>query len=180
MLLVDLTLGELVPLDTDLLGLGEGSNGGGGEQGQVEVLLLLGVALVEGSLAVVHLGGDLGLAVLDLRVIGAGGLGARLHGGSVGVKLGADGLGVCHGLGEDGDVVALLNSEREPVVDLGGQLLLAGQGVGDVEEGARGGNNDTVLAEGLDCALDKLDRLLEVVLPDVPAVNDTSSYFSKG
>ena len=29
----DLALGELVALDTDLLGLGEGADGGGGEDG---------------------------------------------------------------------------------------------------------------------------------------------------
>ena len=177
LLLVDLALGKLVTLDADLLGLGEGSNGGGGEQGKAEVLLLLGVALLEGRLAVVHLRGDLGLAVLDLGVVRAGRLGARLHGGSVGVELGADGLGVRHGLGEDSDVVALLNGEGEPAVYLARELLLASQGVGGVKEGARGGNNDTVLSEGLDGGLEKLEGLLEVVLPDVPAVNDTGSYF---
>jgi hypothetical protein len=50
--------------------------------------------------------------------------------------------------------------------------------VGSVKEGARGGDNDTLRAEGLDGGLEEGERLGEVVLPDVPAVNDTSSYFS--
>lgn len=67
----DLTLGELVTLDTDLLGLGEGTNGGGGEDGELEVGLLLRVTLREGRLALVLLGGDASLAVLDSLVVGA-------------------------------------------------------------------------------------------------------------
>jgi hypothetical protein len=45
-----------------------------------------------------------------------------------------------------------------------------------VEERAGSGNNDTLGAEGLDGGLEKVKRLLEVVLPDVPAVNNTGSY----
>jgi hypothetical protein len=175
-LLRDLTLGELVPLDTDLAGLGERSNGGGREQGKAEVGLLLSIAGVEARLAVVLGGGNLGLALLDLGVVGAGGLSTRLHGGGVGIKLGADRLGVSHGLSEDGNFLDLLAGEGEPLVDISGELLLAGQGVRSVKEGAGGGNNDAVLAESLDGGLKKANGLLEVVLPDVPAVNDTGSY----
>ena len=42
-----------------------------------------------------------------------------------------------------------------------------------MEEGAGGGNEDTVLAELLDSSLNKLDGTLEVGLPDVTAVDDT-------
>lgn len=51
----DLTLGELVTLNTDLLGLWEGTDGGGWEQWKVELLLLLGDTDWELRLAVVHL-----------------------------------------------------------------------------------------------------------------------------
>lgn len=67
----DLTLGELVTRDTDLLGLGEGSDGGGREHGEVEVLLLLSVTLGEARLALVLLRSDAGLTVLDGLVVGA-------------------------------------------------------------------------------------------------------------
>lgn len=67
----DLTLGKLVTRDTDLLGLGERSDGGGREGREAEVLLLLSVTLGEGRLALVLLGGDASLAVLDSLVVGA-------------------------------------------------------------------------------------------------------------
>ena len=174
LLSADLALGELVALDTDLIGLGERSDGGGGEEGQLEVGLLLGIAGLESTLAVVHLRGNLGLALLDLGVVGAGRLGTSLDGGSVGIKLSADGVGVGHGLGEDGNLLGLLSGEREPVVDLSGELLLAGESVGSVEKGAGGGNDDALLTKGLDGGLDKLNGLGEVVLPDVTAVDNTS------
>lgn len=178
LLLTDLALGELVPLDTDLAGLGEGANGGGREEGKAEVLLLLSIAVVERRLAVVHLLRDLSLALLDLGVVGAGRLGTRLHGGSVGIQLSADGLGVRHGLGEDGNLLNLLSGEGEPLVDISGKLLLASEGVGSVQEGAGGGNDDTLGAEGLGGGLEDVKGLLEVVLPDVPAINNTGGCFS--
>ena len=170
----DLTLGELVTLDTDLLGLGERTDGGGGEEGQVEVLLLLCVTRRELRLALVLLRCDAGLAVLDGLDVGALGGSARLHGLGVGLKSLTDGGGALgHGLSNDDDLSNLLDGEREPVADLVIELLLAVEGVGSVEEGAGGGNNDTVLAELLDSRLDNLDGVLEVGLPDVTAVNDT-------
>ena len=89
--LSDLTLGELVSLDTDLLGLGEGTNGGGGEERKLELVLLLADTLGELRLSVVVLLGDLGLAVLDLGVVGAGRGGTSLLGLGVGLELLADG-----------------------------------------------------------------------------------------
>jgi hypothetical protein len=67
----DLTLGKLVTRDTDLLGLGERSDGGGREGRKAEVLLLLSVTLGEGRLALMLLGSDASLAVLDSLVVGA-------------------------------------------------------------------------------------------------------------
>lgn len=171
----DLTLSELVTLDTDLLGLGEGADGGGGEEREPEVGLLLGVALREGRLAEVLLRGDLRLALLDVGVVGAGRRGAGLHRLGVGVDLLTDGgRALSDGLGNDSNLDGLLAGEREPVADLLGQLLLAGKGVGSVEEGAGGGNDDTLLAELLDGSLNELNGLLEVGLPDVTAIDNTS------
>lgn len=169
----DLTLGELVALDTDLGGLRERADGGGGEERKREVLLLLGVASVEGGLAVVLLRGNLGLALLDSGVVGALGLGAGLDGSSVGLKLSLDGLGLGHSLGESSNLLNLLDGEREPLIDISGKLLLAGEGVGSVEERAGGGDNDALRAEGLDGGLEDLERLGEVVLPDVATIDNT-------
>lgn len=171
----DFTLGELVTLDTDLLGLGERTDGGGGEGRKAEVLLLLRITVVEAGLTVVHLSRDLRLALLDLRVVGTLGLGTRLHGSSVGIKLRLDGgRAGSERLSKDRNFAALLDGEGEPLVDLLGKLLLAGKGVGNVKEGAGGGNNNTVLAKSLNGTLEQLKAVLEVVLPDVTSVNNTS------
>lgn len=171
----DLTLGELVALDTDLLGLGEGADGSGGEEREVQLLLLLADTGLELGLSVVVLLGDLGLTVLDLGVVGAGRGGTCLLGLGVGLELLTDGSGaVGDSLGDDGNLSSLLNSEREPVSDLGVELLLAGKSVGGVEERAGGGNNDTLLAELLDSALNGLNGALEVGLPDVTSIDNTS------
>ena len=171
----DLVLDQLVTLQTDLLGLGEGTDGGGREDGKAEVLLLLCVTGVEGRLAVVHLLGDLGLSVLDLLIVGTGRRSASLHGLGVGLELLTNG-GRAFGdsLGNDGDLDGLLGCEREPVLDLLGEGLLTGESVRSVEEGAGGSDDDSVLAELLDSGLNDLNGLLEVGLPDVATVNDTS------
>jgi len=170
----DLTLGELGTLDTDLVGLREGADGGGREQGQAEVSPLLSIAGLEVRLAVVHSVGDLSLALCNSRVVGAGRLSTRLHGSSVGIELGADRLGVNNGLGEYGDLLHLLDGEGEPLIDIGRELLLAGKGVGDVQEGAGSGNDNALRAKGLDSGVEEVKGFLKVVLPDVAAVNDTS------
>ena len=170
----DLALGQLVALDADLLGLGEGADGGGGEQRKVELLLLGGNSVGELGLAVVVLGGDLALALLDCGVVGAARGGAGLDRLGVGGELLRDGGGaLSQRLGDDGDLGGLLDGEGEPVGDLGVELLLAGESVGGVEEGGRGGDDDTVLAELLDGSLGDLDGSLEVGLPDVASVDDT-------
>jgi hypothetical protein len=171
----DVTLGELVALDTDLLGLREGTDGGGGESGQAEVLLLLSVTRRELRLALVLLRGNAGLTVLDSLVVGALGRGTSLHGLGVGLEGLADGSrALADSLGNDNNLGDLLDGEREPVLDLGGQLLLALEGVRSVKKRAGSGNNDTVFAELLDGRLNKLNGVLEVGLPDVAAVDNTS------
>lgn len=171
----DLTLGELVTLDTDLLGLREGTNRGCGEDGKLEVGLLGSETLGEGRLALVVLGLDGSLAVLDSLVVGALRGGTGLHGLGVGLESlthGSRALG--DGLGNDGNLRNLLDGEREPVGDLSIKLLLSLEGVGGVEERAGSGNDHAVLAELLDGSLDGLNGTLEVGLPDVTAINDTS------
>lgn len=175
LLLSDLTLGELVSLDSDLLSLGEGADSGRREEGNAEVLLLLSIASLEWRLAVVHLRSDLALAFLNLGVVGTLRFSTRLDGSSVGVKLGLNrGRAFGNSLGKDRDFTDLLDGEGEPLVDFLGQLLLVGEGVGNVEEGAGSSNNDTLLAEGADGGVEDVKSLLEVVLPDVTSVNDTS------
>lgn len=157
----DLTLGELVALDTNVLGLGERADGGGGEERELELLLLLGDTGRELGLTLVVGLGDLGLTVLDLRVVGSGRGGTSLDGLGVGLELLTDSGGaLSDGLGDESNLRSLLSGEREPVGNLGVQLLLAGEGVGGVEERAGGGNNDTVLAELLDSGLSGLDGTL--------------------
>jgi hypothetical protein len=173
LLLGDLTFGELIALDTDLAGLGERTDSGGGEKREAKMLLLLSVPGVETGLAVVLLRGNGSLALLDLGVIGAGRVGTSLDGGSVGLELGLHGLRRSDGLSEDGNLLDLLGSEREPLVDIRGELLLAGEGVGSVEEGAGCGDDDTVLTQSLDGGLENAKRLGEVILPDVSAIDDT-------
>lgn len=171
----DLGLGELVALDTDLLGLRERSNGGGGEEREVQLLLLLGNADLELRLAVVVGLSDLGLAVLDLGIVGARRRGTSLDGLGVGLELLTDSGGtLSDSLGNESNLGSLLGGEREPIGNLGIQLLLASEGVRSVEERAGGGSNDTVLVELLDGGLDSLDGTLQVGLPDVAAVDNTS------
>lgn len=172
--LSDFTLGELVTLDTDVLGLRERADSGGGEERKVELLLLLLNTGRELRLARVVLLDNLGLPVLDLRVVGAARGSASLHGLSVGLKLLADGgRALSDGLGDDGDLDSLLAGEGEPVSDLGVQLLLAGESVRGVEKRAGGSDNDALLAELLDGGLNGLDGALEVGLPDVTAIDNT-------
>lgn len=169
----NLTLSELVTLDTDILGLWERTNGGGWEQWKLELLLLLGDTGWELSLAVVHLWGDLGLALLHGWVVGTLGGSTSLDRLGVGLESLTDGSwSLSDGLGNDSNLSGLLDGKGEPVGNLSIELLLGSKGVWRVEEGRGGGNNDTVLAELLDGRLDDLDGLLEVGLPNVASVND--------
>ena len=123
----DLTLGELVTLDTDVLGLREGSNGGGGEERKLDGLGLLGKTASEGRLAVVLLRGDGRLAFLDLGVVGTLGGGTSLDGLGVGLKLLTDsGRALSDSLGDHNNFGSLLDSKAEPVPNLSVESLLAG------------------------------------------------------
>ncbi|CAH0041445.1 unnamed protein product [Clonostachys solani] len=158
----DFTLGEAVTLETDLL------------EGKVELLLLERNSGGELRLALVVSVGDLGLAVLDLGVVGAAGRGTSLERLGVGLELLADGSrALSDGLGNSGDLNSLLGGEREPVGNLSVELLLASESVGGVEERAGGGGDDAVLAELLNSSLNGLNSTLEVGLPDVTAVDNT-------
>jgi hypothetical protein len=171
----DLTLGELVTLDTDFLGLGEGTDGGSWEKWETQGLLLLSDTGRELRDSVVILLGDLGLTLLDLGVVGSLGAGTRLNGLGVGLKLGTDRCwSFSNGLGNDRNLNGLLACEGEPVSNFWVKLLLACKSVRGVEERAGGGDNDTVFAELLDGRLNSLNGTLEVGLPDVTAINNTS------
>lgn len=170
----DIALGVLVSLDTDLRSLGEGSDGGGWEEGEIEILLLLANADWEWVLAVVHLISDGGLSLLDLLVIGALRRSTGLDGLCVGLELVTDsGRTLSHGLGNHGQFRGLLNSKAEPAGNLGVKLLLASKSMRGVQERAGSSNDDALLAKLLNGELDDFDGLLEVGLPDVTAVNDT-------
>jgi len=171
----DLTLGELVALLSDFAGLGERANGGGGELGELDGLGLLLNAGLEGRLAVVHLRSDSSLASLDGGVVGTLGGSARLDRLGVGLELGSNSsTALGDSLGNDNDLGDLLDSEAEPISDLGVELLLGSQSVGDVKKGAGGGYNHTVFAELLSGGLNLGDGSLVVRLPDVTAIDDTS------
>jgi len=138
------------------------------------VLLLLSVTGRELRLALVLLRCDTGLAVLDGLVVGALGSSASLHG----LRISLESLTYRRGALSDGlsnhdNLGNLLNSEGEPVADLLVKLLLAVEGVGSVEKGAGGSDNDAVLAELLDSRLDGLDSVFEVGLPDITTIDNT-------
>lgn len=171
----DITLGELVSLDTDFRGLGEGSNGGGREEREVKSLGLLADTGREFGLTLVHGLIDGGLSFLDLGVIGPLGRRTGSDGLGIGFELSLDGgrtLG--HSLGDDGQFAGLLDSKAEPILHFWVELLLACKGVGSVEEGAGTSNDNTVLSKLLDSEFNNLNGSLKVGLPDVTAINHTS------
>lgn len=123
-----------------------------------------------------HIGSDSLLAGLDSGVIGALGRGARLDRLGVGLELLADSSGtVSDSLGDHNNLIELLDSEAEPITDLGVEVLLGGQSVGDVKEGTGGGNDNAVLAQLLDGKFDLLDGGLEVGLPNVASIDHTAA-----
>lgn len=170
----DLTLAELLSSNTDFLGLGERSNGGGGEKRKTKMSLLASDTGIKGRQAVVHLGGDVGLAFLDSGVIGAGRGSTGVHGSSVGIELSTNGVGpISDGLGNDSNLLSLLRGESKPVGHLSGELLLSGKSVGSVEERRRGSNDDTVCTKSLNRLLNNGNGFLVVGLPDITSINDT-------
>ena len=171
LLLGDLTLAKLGSGQSDLLGLGEGTDGGGGELGEVEVLLLGLSSLGEGGLSGELLLGDVGNSVSDSRVRGS--LELSSGGNVLGVLLKGGSLVAVEGSGEGGDLLTLLLGKGEPADLLGGEPGLDLEGDGGVEEGGRGGDDDSVGTELLDGLLGEGLGGLEVGLPDVSARDDT-------
>lgn len=171
----DLTLAELLSGNTNLLGLGERSNGRGREERKAKVGLLASNTGIERRETVVHFGGDLGLALFDSGVVCAGRCSTRVHGCSIGIKLSTDGLrAIRDSLSNDGNLFSFLRCESEPVHHLSGEFLLGGESVRGVEERRRGSNDHPVRAENLDGLLNDGNGLLIVGLPDVTSINDTS------
>lgn len=171
LLLGDLTLAELGTGNSDLLGLGERTNGGGGELGEVEVLLLGLTTGRERRLSLELLLGDSSNSVTDSRVRSS----LELSSGSnvLGVLLECGTLGTVKSLGKGGNLLTLLLGEREPAQLLSSKLVLNLDGDGGVEKRRRGGNRDTVGTELSNGLLGEGLGSLEVVLPDVSARNDT-------
>ena len=127
----------------------EGADGGRGELGEVELLLLDLLADGEGALAVEHLRGDSGNALAN-GVIGGGLEVATLRDGRL-VRLESSGdlriLRTREGSSDDGNFLRLLKSEGKPVLLLRSELLLGSEGDGGVEEGRGGGDDDAVLID---------------------------------
>ena len=171
LLLGDLALAELGSGKTDLLGLGERSNGGGGELGEVKVLLLGRSSGGELGLSGELLLGDVGDTVSDGGVRGS----LELSSGSnvLDVLLESGVVGAVEGSGEGGDLLALLLGESEPADLLGSKLGLDLQRDRGVEQRRRGGHNNTVGTKLLDGLLGESLGGLEVGLPNVSAGNDT-------
>lgn len=171
----NLTFAELLSGNTNLLGLGERSNGRGREERKAKVGLLASNTGIERRETVVHFGSDFGLAQFDSGVVCADRCSTRVHGCSIGMKLSTDGLGAIRdSLSNDGNLFSFLRCESEPVHHLSGEFLLGGESVRGVEERRRGSNDNPVRAESLDGLLNDGNGLLIVGLPNVTSINDTS------
>lgn len=171
LLLGDLTLAEFGTSNSDLLGLGERTDGGGGELGEAEVLLLGLTSGRERRLSLELLLGDGSNSVTDSGVRGS----LKLSSGSnvLGVLLKDGTLGTVKSLGKGGNFLTFLLGEREPAQLLSSELVLNLDGDGGVEKRRRGGDRDTVSTELSDGLLGESLGSLKVVLPDVSARNDT-------
>ncbi|KAH3667498.1 hypothetical protein OGAPHI_003147 [Ogataea philodendri] len=169
----DLTLGELVSVDSNVLGLWERTDGGGWEQWEVVLGLLHCESLWEWRLS----GGqglvDLGQSSLDSGIVGQVGLLSALDGSSVSLQSRRD-VGTRNSLGDGNNLRQFLGSEREPVLDFSVKLLLVLQVDWSVQQGGGGSNNDLLGTNLLDSLLHESNRLGEVVLPDVSTVNNTN------
>lgn len=174
---IDLALGELSTGKTDLLGLGEGADGGGGEGRERVSFVLLDLASGE-DVAATELVGDDGLETLANGSVGGVGRDATgLNGAGIVGQLSLDRVGtVVQGMGDDVNFLALLLRVGEPVKELGvlgGEALLEAEGDGGVQERARGSDEDTVRAEGSNGGLSKLEGGCQVGLPDVTTIDQT-------
>ena len=175
LLLCELTLAQLGTSGTDLLGLGEGSDGGSGELGQVQLLLLDLLTNSERALPLQLVGGDCGNPFANGVVGGVFKLTSLGDRGSVGLEgLGDSGvLGSRKDGGDYANLRSLLESEGEPILLLGSQLLLRSEGDWSVKEGSRGSSDDTITTEGIDSGLAGLYSSGKIGLPDVTAGNES-------
>lgn len=127
----------------------------------------------EGRLAVVHLRSDVREALTN------GGIGVllkvttSLDRSSVLLEFTLDGFSVVEGLGDNGNFSDFFGGEREPILLLGLETGLVGEGDGSVKEGGRGSDDNTVGTERVDNLLCDFDRSGDVVLPDVSSRNET-------
>ena len=127
----------------------------------------------EGRLAVVHLRSDVREALTN------GGIGVllkvttSLDRSSVLLEFTLDGFSVVEGLGDNGNFSDFFGGEREPILLLGLETGLVGEGDGSVKEGGRGSDDNTVGTERVDHLLCDFDRSGDVVLPDVSSRNET-------
>lgn len=174
---IDLTLGELGTGKTDLLGLREGADGGGGEGGEGVGLALLDLTSGENVAAAELVRNDGLEALADGSVGGVGGDATGLDGAGIVGQFSLDRVGtVVQGMGDDVDFLALLLRVCEPVEELGvlgGEALLEAEGDGSVQERARGSDEDTLRAKGIDCSLGELEGSGQVGLPDVTTIDQT-------
>ena len=175
LLLCEFTLAQLGASSTDLLGLREGSDGGGGELGQVQLLLLDLLPDGKGTLPLQLIGGDGSNPLADGVVGGMFVFASLSDRGPVGLESIGNGrvLGSRKDSSDDVNLRSLLESEGEPILLLRRQLLLRSEGDGSVKEGRRGGSDNTVNPKGVDCCLAGLDGSGEIGLPDVTARNES-------
>ena len=132
-----LTLGEFISLDTDVFGLRERADAGGGEERELELLLLLSDTSSERRLAIVLVLSNFGLTFFDLRVIGTARACTGLCGFSIGLQLGLDaGRALVDSLAEDCNFFRLFYGEAEPIIDFGIEFLFALKSMRSVEERA--------------------------------------------
>ena len=165
----DLALAQLGALGANLLGLGEGADGGGRQQRQAEGLALQGLTLLAGRLTHVVGVGQLADALGDGRV---GGHAGAVEQGLVGGEGGGDFLLVLGGVGQSGDfleLVELLDGEREVLEVFGRDAGLAFSAERHVQQGGCGG--DGHVGGDLLQGVDQAEGGGVVVAPDVAAVD---------
>jgi hypothetical protein len=174
---INLTLGVFGTGKTNLLGLGEGADSGGGEGREGVGLVLLDLASGE-DVAAAELVRDDGIeALADGRVGSVGGDATGLDGVGIGGQFSLDRVDtVVQGMGEDVDLLALLLRVCEPVEELGvlgGEALLESEGDRGMQERARWSDEDALRAKGSDSSLGELEGSGQVGLPDVTTIDQT-------
>mmetsp|Transcript_18854 Transcript_18854/g.34198 ORF Transcript_18854/g.34198 Transcript_18854/m.34198 type:complete len:615 (-) Transcript_18854:549-2393(-) len=185
--LVDLTRLEVAAGHTHLGGLGEGSNGGGGEGGELQLgLLSFPTSVVDGTTVDVALAKELDLGldggVVDERRDLARGGGGGVAGQGIGKGLGLGFVAVLEGidcLGNGTYFTQLLDGKGKPVLDFLAHLDLSLKGVRRVEKGARGGHKYgeagrrtiSSSSSSLKTGLHNLNGLIQIGLPNVAAVD---------